>query len=212
MTTGEWTVVVPVKRVEAAKTRLAVDPETRRALARAMAADTVAAALDCALVAEVIVVTDDAEVAAEASAAGGVVVPDVPDAGLNPALEHGARLARERRPDAPVAALSADLPALRPAELVEVLGAIDALGAAYVADATGVGTTVYGVTAGRPFMPRFGPRSSARHRVSGAQEIGPIVVPSVRRDVDTEVDLWDAYRLGLGPRTREVAHNLLDLG
>jgi hypothetical protein len=26
----------------------------------------------------------------------------------------------------------------------------------------------------------------------------------VRRDVDTEVDLWDAARLGLGARTAEI--------
>ncbi len=52
--------------------------------------------------------------------------------------------------------------------------------------------------------PRFGPRSRAAHAASGAValEVGP--VPGLRRDVDTEVDLWDAGRLGLGPATAEL--------
>jgi 2-phospho-L-lactate guanylyltransferase (CobY/MobA/RfbA family) len=30
----------------------------------------------------------------------------------------------------------------------------------------------------------------------------------VRRDVDTEADLWDAVRLGVGPRTQSVVDTL----
>jgi 2-phospho-L-lactate guanylyltransferase len=33
-------------------------------------------------------------------------------------------------------------------------------------------------------------------------------IASVRRDVDTEVDLWDALRLGVGPRTKAIAAEL----
>jgi 2-phospho-L-lactate guanylyltransferase len=33
-------------------------------------------------------------------------------------------------------------------------------------------------------------------------------IASVRRDVDTEVDLWDALRLGVGPRTKAVVADL----
>src|SRR5204863_65114 len=55
-----WSLVVPVKVLTRAKTRLAslAGPD-RPALALAMAADTVAAALDCPQVGPVIVVTDD---------------------------------------------------------------------------------------------------------------------------------------------------------
>src|SRR5919108_4147379 len=52
----DWSVVVPVKRLESAKTRLAVPLELRPGLVLAMAADTVAAARS---VARVLVISDD---------------------------------------------------------------------------------------------------------------------------------------------------------
>src|SRR5215470_13268015 len=59
-----WSLVVPVKVLARAKTRLAsLAGADRPALALAMAADTVAAALDCPQVGRVIVVTDDPQAA-----------------------------------------------------------------------------------------------------------------------------------------------------
>jgi 2-phospho-L-lactate/phosphoenolpyruvate guanylyltransferase len=201
-----WSIVVPVKRPELAKTRLAdAAGEHRPALARAFAADTVAAALSTAGVATVIVVTDDGPFADEARDLGAVVVADAPDAGLNAALRHGADAARALRPDAGVAALSADLPALRPEELAQALDAAAEHAASFVADLAGVGTTVYAVRPGSEFEPRFGGRSRAAHRAAGAVDLELDGIPSVRRDVDTDVDLWDALRLGVGPRTKAVA-------
>jgi 2-phospho-L-lactate guanylyltransferase len=199
-------VIVPVKRPEVAKTRLADLAGSRRpAIARAFAADTVAAALACPEVAEVVVVTDDVETAEAVTAMGATVVADAPDAGLNAALRHGAEVARARRPGAPTAALSADLPALRPDELATALRAAAAHPAAFVADVAGIGTTLYAVTGGTPFRPRFGGRSRATHRAAGAVEVVVAEIPSVRRDVDDAVDLWDALRLGVGPRTAALA-------
>ncbi len=202
----EWSIVVPVKRPEVAKTRLAdTAGEHRPALARAFAADTVGAAATCPAVAAVVVVTDDEPAAAEARALGAIVVADAPDAGLNAALRHGAAEARRRRPDDGVAALSADLPALRPEELGAALDAAAGHAASFVGDAAGLGTTLYAATPGTPFDPRFGGRSRAAHRASGAVELDVPNVPTLRRDVDTDVDLWDALRLGVGPRTKTVA-------
>lgn len=204
-TTHAWSVVVPVKRPEVAKTRLADLAGARRPeLARAFAADTVAAALACSDVADVVVVTDDAQTAAEVSAAGALVVADEPAAGLNAALRHGADLVRTRHPGGCVAALSGDLPALRPAELATTLRAAAAHPVSFVADAAGTGTTLYAVTRAETFEPRFGGRSRAAHRAGGAVELTVPGTPSVHRDVDTAVDLWDAVRLGVGPRTAAV--------
>ena len=59
--TSEWVVVVPVKRLDRAKTRLSTRPAPeRRALALAFALDTVRAAITCPGVVGVVVVTDDA--------------------------------------------------------------------------------------------------------------------------------------------------------
>lgn len=208
-TPQRWSIIVPVKRPEFAKTRLAdALGELRPLMARALAADTVAAALACALVEEVIVVTDDDEAAAEARQLGAAVVADAPDAGLNAALRHGAATVREHRPDAAVASLSADLAALRPAELELVLDAASGYPVSFVADAAGIGTTLYASGPGAPFEPAFGGRSRAAHRVAGAVELELDGVPTVRRDIDTAVDLWDARRLGLGPRTAAVVTKL----
>ena len=204
-TSVPWSVIVPVKRPEVAKTRLAdLTGPRRAAFARAFAADTIAAALRCSEVAEVVVVTDDPLTADDATERGAVVIADAPDSGLNAALRHGAAFAVQRRPGAPVAALSADLPSLRPDELATALRAASGHPASFVGDVAGVGTTLYAVTDPTTFEPRFGGRSRAAHRAGGATELDQAGIGSVRRDVDTEVDLWDALRLGLGVRTAEL--------
>ena len=88
-------------------------------LALAMAAgDTVLVAAACPAAGRaVLVVTDDPAAASTLSALGAGVVADEPDDGLNPALAHGAAAGRGSRPDCGTAALAADPPAPRPAEL-----------------------------------------------------------------------------------------------
>jgi 2-phospho-L-lactate guanylyltransferase len=200
-----WSVVVPVKRTEVAKTRLggALAPH-RRDLALAFAADTVASALGCRSVAGVLVVTDDPAAAGRLRGMGAVVVGDQPDAGLNPALRHGAAQARSRWAGSGVALLSADLPALRADELADALGVAEGANGAFVCDARGIGTTLVTAAPGSEVVVAFGRRSRARHRLAGLVEVTGVDIPSVRRDVDTEVDLADAVRLGVGPATGAV--------
>jgi 2-phospho-L-lactate guanylyltransferase len=192
-----WSVLVPVKRLELAKTRLAVDEATRRALALAMALDTVAAAVTATSVAEVVVITDDSTAAAAVAGVGARVVADVPDAGLNPALAYGATAARMPH----VAALSSDLPALRPADLDAVLVLAHAHRSAVVADSGGTGTTVLTANAVTTFVPSFGEGSLAAHRGAGAVDLSRSAAASVRQDVDTVEELRRAARLGVGART-----------
>ncbi|MEV4441655.1 2-phospho-L-lactate guanylyltransferase, partial [Streptomyces sp. NPDC049577] len=140
------------------------------------------------------------------AALGARVVPEPPgDGGLNAALAHGARAVRARSPRAPVATLGADLPALRPRELGRVLDSAGEFPRAFLADAAGIGTTLLSAAPGIELAPAFEGASRARHRASGAHEIGLTGVDSVRRDVDTEADLRDALALGVGPRTAAVA-------
>src|SRR4029453_2848078 len=116
-----WSIVVPVKRLSAAKTRLSLSEHPRNVLALAFACDTVTAALACPLVTILVAVTSDLPAARELERIGALVVPDGPEAGLNAALEYGAKIARQRAPDRGTAALSADLPALRPEALGRAL-------------------------------------------------------------------------------------------
>ncbi|MPZ27257.1 MAG: NTP transferase domain-containing protein [Micromonosporaceae bacterium] len=218
-----WALVVPVKWLAEAKSRLRGAPVgvPHAALVLAMAQDTVRAALVCPVVVEVLVVTDDPEVTAALGGLGARVVADAPAAGLNAALEHGAAVVAGTATGGrrPVAALAADLPALRPAELAGALRAAELAGApraaelagapraaaapggrGFVPDRSGTGTTLLAALEGVPLDPRFGPDSAARHAASGARRLTGRW-PSVRRDVDTVADLVAAARLGLGPAT-----------
>jgi len=167
-----------------------------------MALDTVAAALACPAVADVVVVTGDEGSADELRGLGAIVVPDEPGEGLNPALQHGAAIATTRRPGTAIAAILADLPALRPNELARALDAAREYPTSFVSDADMVGTTLYCAGAASCFTPRFGSQSRAAHLATGAVELAMPGIASVRRDVDTESDLREAVRLGVGPRTR----------
>jgi 2-phospho-L-lactate guanylyltransferase len=203
--------VIPVKPLTRAKSRLSdtADDGLRPGLALAFAQDTVAAALACPAVLDVAVVTDDALAARELAALGARIVTDEPRGGLNAALRHGATVVRAARPDAPVAALNADLPALRPLELARVLNAAAEFPCAFLADAAELGTTLLTASPGRELDPAFGTGSRARHRASGRVELRLDAVDSVRQDVDTGEDLRAALALGVGPRTAAAARPLI---
>jgi 2-phospho-L-lactate/phosphoenolpyruvate guanylyltransferase len=209
-----WSVVVPAKRLELAKTRLTPLtagsggglPASHPELVLALLADTVAAARNSPLVALVLVVTDDPRAAAVGRELGAATVGDEPDGGLNAALAHGADRARALT-GGPVAALSSDLPALRPGELTAALQAAAAVPRAFVADAAGSGTTLLAVTHGA-LAPRFGPASAVAHATGGAVPLDGDW-PGLRQDVDTPADLQAAARIGLGARTAAVAARLI---
>ena len=209
-TAGEtrWCLVMPVKRLGRAKSRLlgpAVSDPLRERLALAFATDAVQAASAAARVAEVFVVTDDPIASSVLDALGATIVPDEPDAGLNAAFRFGAAAARRKSgSDVGIAASAADLPALRSAELDIALARIVMKRRHFIADAHDVGTTMLFAPPGVDLDPRFGGPSRAAHISSGAVELPGTGISSLRRDVDTTADLADALRLGVGPRTAAV--------
>ena len=212
-----WSLVIPVKVLAQAKSRLTGLPGERRAeLALAMAADTIAAAVQAADVGVVLVVTDDPEVGKLTAGLGAQVLPDVPGAGLNEALAHGAAYSQATWPERGRAGLAGDVPAARPGELSAALGAAARLGAAFVPDAEGTGTVLYAAPPTAEFQPRFGPLSRDRHlatgaveittsagspRPPGARELGGAPLTGLRRDVDTVANLREAAEIGVGPHT-----------
>jgi 2-phospho-L-lactate guanylyltransferase len=209
----QWCLIVPVKRLALAKTRLAeVAGEHRIDLALAFALDTTTAALACNVVRAVVVVTDEPDAARALAGVGALVIDDEPDAGLNPALSHGADVAARAHPGTAVGALSADLPVLRPDELRAALGAAPPIGAAFVRDAEGSGTTTLLARRRRDFVPAFGPGSAAAHLLGGALELHGDTFPSLRHDVDTPADLARALEAGVGPYTAAVARRLAPVG
>jgi 2-phospho-L-lactate/phosphoenolpyruvate guanylyltransferase len=200
-----WSVVIPVKILTQAKSRLGmIGAERRAALALAMAADTVTAVVACPETGPVIVVTDDQVVGDRLAGLGVEVVTDEPADGLNAALRHGAAWARQRWPGHGIAALFADLPAVRPEEISRALRAAATWPTAFVADASGDGTTLYTARPGAAFQPSFGLASRARHADGGAVELSLDGIPGLRRDVDTPEDLSAAAEIGFGPNTAHL--------
>jgi 2-phospho-L-lactate guanylyltransferase len=201
--------VVALKAGELVKSRLAPLPQPlRRRLAWTMAVDTLHALTAAA---ERVCVVSNQPALHERLARAGLsavqVVGEAQPGGMNEALRLGAdRL----RADGLVRVLACvgDLPALRPASVAVVLAAAAAYERASLPDATGIGTTMLHAGPRVALAPHFQGRSAAAHHSSGAvaltdERLGA-VVPDARRDVDTEVDLVDAARLGLGPATRAL--------
>lgn len=203
---SRFCVLVPVKPTALAKSRLApLGDEARQSLVAAFAVDTVTAALASPLVGAVLVVTDDHVLAATLRGLGAHVVPDGVTDDLNGSLLQAAAEARRRWPELAPAAVCADLPALRSADLTRALEAASEHGTSFVPDVNGDGTTMVVALSAEEFAPRFGAGSRDAHVSEGAHELVEIDVPTLRRDVDTPDDLRDAVRLGVGKRTAEVA-------
>jgi 2-phospho-L-lactate/phosphoenolpyruvate guanylyltransferase len=202
-----YAVVVPVKPPTIGKSRLQgpTDRE-RRQLAEAFALDTVAACLETAAVAQVLVATDDAAFSTRFATLGCATVPDGDTTDLNAALRQAAAEARRRWPDLCPVALCADLPALRPDDLAAALHSVDGASPAFVADAAGSGTTLY-LAPYDEFDPRFGVDSRRAHAESGALEIAGDL-PTLRHDVDDLDDLRAALVIGVGAETRRLAATL----
>ncbi|WP_430783988.1 2-phospho-L-lactate guanylyltransferase [Actinoplanes sp. G11-F43] len=200
----EWTAIIPVKRLGAAKTRLrgAVPADRHPELALAMVRDTAAAVLAAGAVSGLLVVTDDPQVGGAVRELGARVVPD-PGGGLNAAMRFGADEAAGLSAHRVV--LAGDLPALRPEELDDVLARVT--GRAFVPDAAGIGTVLLAAPAGRPLDPRFGGPSAAAHAGSGAVALGG-GWPGLRQDVDTAADLDAVLTLGAGWRTCGLLRDL----
>ena len=198
--------VIAVKRLAAAKTRLApvFSAPTRESVVLAMLVDTIAAAAAVPALHSITVVTPD-EVAAEASRElGARVLIDPPPAGhrnpLNNAIAAAEAAVREETPN--VVALQGDLPALQPQELAEAIAAARAYRRSFVGDRHGTGTAAL-FAFGVGLDPVFGADSAARHRHSGAIELTG-AWPGLRCDIDTPDDLLVARRLGVGAATLQA--------
>lgn len=223
---GRWVVVVPVKVATEGKSRLAgvLDDRVRVALVRAMALDTIDAALASSLVGHVLVVTADPVLTAAAGRFG--VVPEPRPAAtesalprdaapavspgdpaplavspLNRAVLAGITAARSTVPGVAVAALLGDLPALRPDDLDAALTLACSVPRGFVPDAQGTGTTMLTAGGDAVPMPHFGAGSARAHELAGHVRLAVPRASTLRRDVDLPADLDEVAALELGART-----------
>ncbi|MBE1546924.1 2-phospho-L-lactate guanylyltransferase [Mycobacterium sp. OAS707] len=198
--------VIAVKRLTAAKTRLApvFSAATRENVVLAMLIDTITAASAVPALRSITVVTPDEVAAAAARALGArVLVDPTPDGHPNPlnnALAAAESAARLETPN--VVALQGDLPALQTQELAEAIAAARGYPRSFVGDRHGTGTSAL-FAFGVGLDPQFGPDSAQRHRHSGAIELTG-AWPGLRCDIDTPDDLLMARRLGVGTATAQA--------
>lgn len=182
------TIIIPVRGGASAKSRLG--GPLRAQLARAMALDTIEAALE---VGPVIVVTDET-MRSDAEAIGARAVPD-PGHGLNRAIAQGLAVA----PPGASAVLLGDVPGLDPDELRAALAEAAAHDRAMVADADADGDGTVLLVATQHDL-AFGPNSRALHAARGYVEL-TTPWPTLRRDVDLPEHLLAMVR---GRRTLEL--------
>ncbi len=193
---AKFALLVPVKALERAKSRLVVSSHGHRVpLMRAFALDAITAATRSDLVRTVYVVTDEPDLDIE----GTIALPDEGEGDLNRALVHAALRVRLLDPTLAVAAMCADLPCLRTDDLDDALR-VGLTPRWFVADAAGTGSSLLAAGPGVDLEPHFGPGSAARHEASGAVPVRADVA-TLRRDVDTLEDLDHARLLGVGAHT-----------
>lgn len=198
-----WTAVIPIRSFSEGKTRLMVPSTDTGSLIRAFAHDVIEACRACPRITRIVVVSPDASVIAEARALGVESMVEQAPSGINEAVA-----TVRAQVSGPVIAILGDTPCLTGEALDTVLHEADQHEVSFVADASGVGSTLWCTLGSTSATSHFGHHSRARHRADGAVELGVGITSTswtrARRDVDTDVDLWDAHRIGLGPATARL--------
>lgn len=201
---GDVGLIIAVKRLGAAKTRLApaFAAGGRGDVVLAMLVDTIRAAIAVPSVRTITVVTPDDVAARVAQELGARVFPDPTAVGhgdpLNNAIAATEVFIRAETPN--VGVLQGDLPALLTTELAEAIAVAGGHARSFVGDRHGTGTSAL-FAFGTALRPRFGTGSTRRHADSGAVELRG-AWPGLRCDIDTPDDLSTALRLGMGTATR----------
>lgn len=179
------TVVVPVKRLACAKSRLDLPPQQRRQVAVELAARTVRTLLHSPSVTRVLVVTADPTVATVVAGLGADVRREPRRPGLNRAVRAGWRAARRRSPRHDLAVVVSDLPDLTVADVEVAVAELRRTGEALVVvDHEGTGTTALLRTGRRRLPARFGPGSAVRHLEAGYRPASA-ALPGLRHDLDS---------------------------
>ena len=200
---GDVALIIAVKRLAAAKTRLApvFSARTRETVVLAMLIDTLTAAASVGSVGSITVITPDEAAGAAAANLGANVLADPTPGGHGDPLNNAITAAEKEVAGSfsNIVVLQGDLPALQTQELSGAIVAARHHQRSFVADRLATGTAAL-FAFGTALDPKFGPDSSARHRRSGAIELTG-AWPGLRCDVDTPADLAAARRLGGGAAT-----------
>jgi 2-phospho-L-lactate guanylyltransferase len=194
------TAIVPVKRLDEAKSRLNghVEAGERAALVTTMLRSVLDALAGSGVVADRLVVSPDPVALALARVAGARPLRQDGD-GLNRALE----AARASVPSAvTLLIVPADLPMLRSEEVAEMVALTGRAPVVIAPDRERRGTNALALAPGARLPFRFGPESFRRHQAEAmAAGLATLVydAPGTALDLDTPADLAELRRLGWPP-------------
>lgn len=200
-TAPAWTVLIPMKALPAAKSRLALADDERTGLVLAMLADVVGAARQAPTVGRVVVASAD-ESMLVASVSMGAEPLRIAEGGLNADLRAAvAAIASAARTDgtAGLAVIVADAACLRPDDVESALAAAPEDGQGFVRSLD-EGTTMLLARDLSALDPHFGPASASAHSRVGT-DLTAHVGRTARVDVDTVAALDAASALGVGRHT-----------
>lgn len=207
------TAVLPVKRFQEAKQRLAagIDEARRREVVEAMLADVLEAIGEARTLERTLVVTAEPRAVELATEAGAGVVPDPDAPGHSEAALAGIARAEELGAER-VVLLAGDCPLLDPREIDRMLTGVPSAFVGVVPDRHGTGTNALVVSPPGVIRPAFGEGSCEAH-VAAARLAGvPFAVeklPSLAIDLDTPADVVALARAlekghGRGRRTAKA--------
>jgi len=185
--------LVPAKALDRAKGRLAalLTDDERRQLALAMLEDVVKALQGVPEIDNVAIISPDAEVLATARSLQAQAIEEpAPVRGLNQALAFGLSVMSSRPLDALLVVL-ADVPAVKPADIREILGALPAEGIVIV-PSSAKGTSALALRPPDVIPFRFGEQSFQNHkREAAARKLEHAVVrnDALANDIDEPADL-----------------------
>jgi 2-phospho-L-lactate guanylyltransferase len=183
--------VVPVKAVDASKSRLRADfdADDVRLLATAMLRDVLDALAAVPAIARVLVATPDAAVARIARSSGAeALVRD--DPGLNAAIESATAWLAAEGADG-VLVMLGDVAGARPEEIAQLIASLDGSGVALAPSRDG-GTSALLRVPHDAVAAGFGPESAKVHReraLSAGSRLEECALPSLAIDVDRREDL-----------------------
>jgi len=181
-------VLLPVKPLNLAKSRLDLPVSARQQVAERLFEHTLEVALKCVRRQQVFVLTADPRVQGRAQRMGVGTIEDSDD-NLNTSLSAGLQTLRMRFPNDPLAVLVTDLPQLEPAALIStLLLAATSKRPRHVVDQHGTGTTFVSVPPRTDLPMLFGPHSAHRFRAAGSVPIPPANV-GISHDLDLIADL-----------------------
>ncbi|MDF3307920.1 2-phospho-L-lactate guanylyltransferase [Rhodococcus sp. T2V] len=199
---GGYAVVVPIRSLRTAKSRLQTESDVMRAqLALAFFLDTITALERSTEVERIVVVSRDATVQGWVRGRCDIV-PDG-EIGLPAAIDRGIERLRRLRHSGSVAVVLPDLPYATTDAFDLLLASARGRLRAFLADVAGTGTTCVTAASTEAVVHRFGPNSARAHTEAGLAALD-VPVPNLRNDIDVLDDLRQRHAQSPGNATKKI--------